>query len=39
VASGAAPALLQPAAVLWIAAFAAFAVRYFPILTRPRLDA
>jgi uncharacterized protein involved in response to NO len=37
VASGAAPALLQPAAVLWIAAFAVFAARYFPILTRPRL--
>jgi len=38
----AAPALLLQAvlasAVLWSAGFAVYAVRYFPVLTRPRLD-
>jgi uncharacterized protein involved in response to NO len=38
----AAPALLMPAllgsALLWSAAFGLYFVRYWPILTRPRLD-
>jgi uncharacterized protein involved in response to NO len=38
----AAPALTMPAivgsAMLWSAAFGVFAVRYWPVLTRPRLD-
>ena len=36
------PALYMPsvqlAALLWVAAFGLFALRYWPVLTRPRVD-
>jgi uncharacterized protein involved in response to NO len=32
------PASIQLSALLWSAAFGLYAVRYWPVLTRPRVD-